>query len=136
MIYGFTEADDCEARRMSIRFYFYGKDKEDALNRYKEMSGRDWITSGFYGIKELPKEDGKKILKEFKKAYKKAYIHIDIYSKYIELLSEETSVKNLKLEKSILKYQEQNLKKFLELDKEALKLNVSQYQINEDNIFH
>lgn len=129
MIYGFTEADDCEARRMSIRFYFYGKNKKDALHRYKEMFGREWLTSGFYGIQELSKEDGKKIVNEFKKAYKKAYIHIDIYSKYLELLRKDTSVENLKIEKSILKYQSKNLKIFVELHKEALKLNVTQYYI-------
>lgn len=129
MIFGFTEADDCEGRRMSVRFYFYGKNKKDALERYKKMSGREWLTSGFYEIQELSKADGKKVVKDFKKVYKKAYLHIDIYSKYLEFLREDTSIENLKIEKSILKYQERNLKKFVELNKEALKLNVMQYDI-------
>jgi hypothetical protein len=129
MIFGFTTADDCEARRMSIRFYFYGANKKDALARYKEMYDREWITDGFHSIIEIPKKESKKIISKFIKAYKKAFNHIDIYSQYLEFLQQDLSIENLKVEKSILKYQKKNLKYFEELHIEALKLNVPQYTI-------
>lgn len=128
MIFALTALTESgsEERKFEVKHYFYGYDKKDALRRYKEIYGSHWDTSGFYGIDELSKEDGRIILKKFKKKFKKVNLHVDIYSQHLEYLRENTSIENIKIEEQVLKLQKKNVEKLLKLEKEAKHLNIKE----------